>query len=221
MESPRSHLTCPTPVPLAASPTRYSATILSPLMGSKRSALNYSFRMSNNACWLVFRLGGGGDPLNYSGPMTLFPSLQKKRSGWGSHLCLSVTRVREASVVAWLTLAVAAATAWAEQKSGWHLFRFTQASSTPLRGAGCSVANFLQRTVLGTSCAAAHRAAAGVGKNTTTNPPCSGLLCVFNGVCSGTHGASNAFKQLSGDNTLCLLKKKHILMLLRCGKLKK
>lgn len=114
-------LKCPTLVPLAASPTRYSAAILSPLMGSKRSALNYSFRMSNNACWLVFRVGGGGDPLNYSGPMILFPSLQKK-SLCGSDVCLSVTWVHEASVVAWLTLAVAAATAWAEQKGDLHLF---------------------------------------------------------------------------------------------------
>lgn len=114
-------LTCPTPVPLAASPTRYSPTIPSPLMGSKRSALNYSFRMSNNACWLVFRVGGGGDPLNYSGPMILFLSIQKK-SLCGSDVCLSVTWVQKASVVAWLTLAVAAATAWAEQKGDLHLF---------------------------------------------------------------------------------------------------
>lgn len=114
-------LKCPTLVPLAASSTRYSTAILSPLMGSKRSALNYSFRMSNNACWLVFRVGGGGDPLNYSGPMILFPSLQKK-SLCGSDVCLSVTWVHEASVVAWLTLAVAAATAWAEQKGDLNLF---------------------------------------------------------------------------------------------------
>lgn len=72
-------MTFPPPVHVAASPTRYSATNLSPLMGSKRSALNYSFRMSNNACWLLFRVGGGGDPLNNSGPMILFLSLRKKR----------------------------------------------------------------------------------------------------------------------------------------------
>lgn len=50
-------------------------------MGSKRSGLNYSFRMSNNACWLLFRVGVGGDPLNNSGPMILFLSLRKKKSG--------------------------------------------------------------------------------------------------------------------------------------------
>lgn len=170
-------------------------------MGSKRSALNYSFRMSNNACWLVFRVGGGGDPLNYSGPVILFPSLQKK-SLCGSDVCLSVTWVHEASDVAGLTLAVAAATAWAEQKGDLHLF--TSRGRPPrgkkrvwLRGAGCSVANFLQRPVYSTSCATTHRAAAGVAKN-TTKPPCRGLLCFFNCVCLGSHGASIAFKQLSG-----------------------
>lgn len=119
-ETRRHLLTFPPPVHVAASPTRYSATNLSPLMGSKRSALNYSFGMSNNACWLLFRVGGGGDPLNNSGPMILFLSLPKEVAA--RFRCLSLTWVQEASVVAWLTLAVTAATAWVEQKVDLHLF---------------------------------------------------------------------------------------------------
>lgn len=88
-------------------------------MGSKRSALNYSFGMSNNACRLLFRVGethwiiqGQGFSFCHTDTHTH----PHKKWHCGSDVCRSLIWMQELSVIAWLTLAVAAAAAWVAQK---------------------------------------------------------------------------------------------------------
>lgn len=74
--------------------------------GNKRSVLNYSFGMSNNACRLLFRVGETHWIIQGAG-FSFFG---------GSDVCENLISMQEPSVILSLTLAVTAAAAWVAQK---------------------------------------------------------------------------------------------------------
>lgn len=79
--------------------------------GSKRSVLNYSFWMSNNACRLLFRVGEthwiihGQDSLSF-----------EERHG-ASDVCESLISIQKPSVTPELTLAITTVATWVAQKA--------------------------------------------------------------------------------------------------------